>query len=405
MENDKLKKRKVILSNSILPYFKGISGDLMFFIAINTLFLTEVKGLSTAEISFLSTITYLTYMLLQPFALKIIQKIGNVRAIRLGTIMLLSSSVLITFGNHYFVIMLGYMLYQPSFILKKMDDVVLESNLHYLNRQGDYIKLANKANIIYSVITMVIALVAGKIFTLNHYLPMYLCISICVINFLMSFCIFDVGNTSFNHAEEKGKRIKFSKLVLTIFLSFALLYAIMNIGQNQSQLFIQYNLQDHFNLTLTATYFSIILVTSRVTRILGNLVFKKIYVRYQDKVSLLLSSIAIIAFAIILMGSCFNFAILVKFILMTIGFDLILAIRDPFEAYSTDLVLKNTKEEEQQKAISYLQLARRTCEFMINLIFSMLLIKIPLFYIIVCLMLLAILSLGVNRKLYKMIQK
>lgn len=72
MENDKLERRKVILSNSILPYFKGISGDLMFFIAINTLFLTEVKGLSTAEISFLSTTAYLTYMLLQSFALKII---------------------------------------------------------------------------------------------------------------------------------------------------------------------------------------------------------------------------------------------------------------------------------------------------------------------------------------------
>ena len=133
-------------------------------------------------------------------------------------------------------------------------------------------------------------------------------------------------------------------MVLTIFLSFALLYAIMNIGQSQSQLFIQYNLQDHFNLELTATYLSIILVTSRVARILGNLVFKKVYVKYKDKVSLLLSTITMIAFVIILIGSCFNFAILIKFILMTIGFDLILAIRDPFEAYSTDLLLKNTKD-------------------------------------------------------------
>lgn len=148
-------------------------------------------------------------------------------------------------------------------------------------------------------------------------------------------------------------------MVLTIFLSFALLYAIMNIGQSQSQLFIQYNLQDHFNLELTATYLSIILVTSRVARILGNLVFKKVYVKYKDKVSLLLSTITMIAFVIILIGSCFNFAILIKFILMTIGFDLILAIRDPFEAYSTDLLLKNTKAEEQQKAISYLQLSER----------------------------------------------
>ena len=85
-----------------------------------------------------------------------------------------------------------------------MDDVVLKRNVSYLNRQNDYIKLANKANLIYSVITMIIALIAGKVFIINHYLPIYLCISICIINFLMSFCIFDVGNTSFNHTEQKG---------------------------------------------------------------------------------------------------------------------------------------------------------------------------------------------------------
>lgn len=72
MEGEKLKRRKVIVSNSIIPYFIGISGDLMFFIAISTLFLTIVKGLSAAEITFLTTISNLSYILLQVPALKII---------------------------------------------------------------------------------------------------------------------------------------------------------------------------------------------------------------------------------------------------------------------------------------------------------------------------------------------
>lgn len=90
MENDKLKRRKVILSNKIIPYFIGISDDLMFFIAINTLFFTVVKGLSATEISFLTTIPSLSYIALQIPALKIITKIGNIKSIRIGTIMLLS---------------------------------------------------------------------------------------------------------------------------------------------------------------------------------------------------------------------------------------------------------------------------------------------------------------------------
>ena len=89
---------------------------------------------------------------------------------------------------------------------------------------------------------------------------------------------------------------------------------------------------------------------------------------------------------------------------MTIGFDLILAIRDPVEAYSSDLILKNTTAEQQQKAISYLHLARRIVATTISLIFSMLLLKIDLFYIIACLTILAIIGLIANTKLYIMIK-
>ena len=83
MEEEKLKRRKVIISNSIIPWFIGLSDDLMFFIAINSLFFTITKGLSPAQISFLGTISGLAYLILQIPALKIIQKIGTVKAVRL----------------------------------------------------------------------------------------------------------------------------------------------------------------------------------------------------------------------------------------------------------------------------------------------------------------------------------
>ena len=69
------------------------------------------------------------------------------------------------------------------------------------------------------------------------------------------------------------------------------------------------------------------------------------------------------------------------------------------------LILKNTTEQQQQKAISYLQLARRIVETAINLVVSMLLLKIDLLYIIIGLMILAILGLAITRKLYKMVKE
>ena len=71
----------------------------------------------------------------------------------------------------------------------------------------------------------------------------------------------------------------------------------------------------------------------------------------------------------------------------------------------TDLLLKNTVAEEQQKAVSYLQLSRRIGETTISLIFSMMLTKLDLFYVMICLMLFAIISLGINTKLYKMVKE
>lgn len=313
MENTKLKKRKVELSNKIIPYFMGLSDDLMFFIAINNLFFTIVKGLTVAQITFLTTISALAYIMIQVPALKIIQKIGNVKSIRIGTIMLLCSSLLITFGSNYIMIVIGYFLYQPAFIFKKMDHVVLKNNLSYLKKHHDYIKIANQAKIVYSIITMVIALIAGGIFAVNHYMPMYLCIGICIINILLSFCIFDSREENQNTNQDSPKvKIKFSQIVGMIFTSFALLYTTISLGQNNGKLFIQYNLQEHFEVGLTATFFSFIIVSSRIARIIGNIVFKKIYDKLKDKVNLILSVLTIIAFACVWIGSCLNSILVIK---------------------------------------------------------------------------------------------
>lgn len=86
-----------------------------------------------------------------------------------------------------------------------------------------------------------------------------------------------------------------------IFISFALLYTTISLGQTNSKLFIQYHLQAHFDVSTTAIYFSFILVSSRIARILGNVIFGKLYNKMKDKVNLLLPVIAMIKICL-----CFN---------------------------------------------------------------------------------------------------
>ena len=219
--------------------------------------------------------------------------------------MLLISSILITFGNEYLIILIGYIFYQPAFLFKKMDNVVLENNLRYLKKENNYLKMSNKSKVIYSSITMIIALISGPVFAINNYLPMYFCIGICIIDVLLSFCIFDINEeikTNKNCKEDKKEKIKFSnpKLIFIILASFGLIYSAISVGQDNSKLLIQYNLEKYFNIGLTATYLSVIIVISRISRIAGNLIFKKIYSKMKDKVNVFLSILLEIAFLFIL---------------------------------------------------------------------------------------------------------
>ena len=126
------KERKAAYTVRVLPWFMGGSNDLMFYIAINTLFFTAAKGLSAAQITLLTTVSGFACILLQRPFLAIIHKIGNTRSVRLGTLLLLAGSILLTFGPSYPFILAGHICYTCSFLFKSMDNVMLQSNLDYL---------------------------------------------------------------------------------------------------------------------------------------------------------------------------------------------------------------------------------------------------------------------------------
>lgn len=403
MEEQKVIKR-IEISNKILPWFMALTDDLMFFISVSTLFFKIVKNYSLFQITFLTTIFSMTYLLFQLPLLKIIKKIGNIKSIRIATFLLLCASVLITFGTNYIVTIIGYIFFGTSFIFKTMDNIVLEKNLTYINKKENYVKELNKSKIIYSVVTTIIALIGGMLFNINNYLPMYLCIFVCLTNFIISFFIVEAEDNKIKNKEDKKQQFKFSKTITLILLSYALLYSIISIGQDNVQLFTQINLEKSFEISKTATYLGIIIMTSRIARILGNLIFNKKITKIKDKVNIILPIIGIIAFGFVHIGNIVKTYGIIKIILITIGFDLILAIRDPIQINSRALILRETENNKKQQAISYLELSRRISETIINTLLSILLIKIELIYIISLLTLLVIISLIINTKLYKIIR-
>lgn len=392
--------------NKVFPWYSGLSADLLFWIAIDTLFLTVVKNLNASQIVSLTTISLIVCILFQIPLLKIIKKIGNTNSVRLGSFLLLLSSILLTFGNNYLLIVLGKILYEIAFTFQNMANAILRNNLELQNKSNEYVKIKTKSNTIYAAVTMLISFIASFMFNVNHYLPMLACISFCLLCFILSFTIVDFSK--FNKIKEKPvkkekTKIKYNKLIMMIIISYGLFYPIVNSGQSNGKLFIQQELLFHLDVEKTAIIIGIILCVSRIVRVISNILFHKIHHKYKEKVGVMLPILLSISIIFMIIGSFIQSSIIVKFTIMSLGYVIILFIRDPFKVYMQDLALNSSKKEEQQTLLTTLELSRKVIRAIISLSFTLLLINNPMILVISILLLLSIIEIGVSIKLYKLV--
>ena len=403
-----MNKQKIEKFNKVFPWYSGLSGDLLFWIAIDTLFLTVVKNFNASQIVSLTTVSLIAGIILQIPILKIIKKIGNYYSVISGTLLLLLSSILLTFGNNYIVIAIGKIVYEMSYTFRNMGNAILKNNLELQNRSDEYIKIRTKSNTIYAVVTMIISFVASIMFNINHYLPMIFCILFCLICFVLSFDIIDFSNYNKikeeNIKKQKGK-IKYTKLILLILISYALFYPIVNSGQSNGKLFIQQELLLKFDIETTSLIIGMIVCISRIIRVISNISFGKIHKKLKDKVGLILPIFLSISILLMIIGSFITNSLTLKFIIMSLGYIIILFIRDPFKVYIQDLGLKNVNKEEQQTLLTTLDLLRKIGRAILSFSFTLLLIDYPMILVISILLVLSLIEIMVSIKLYKLILK
>lgn len=271
-------------------------------------------------------------------------------------------------------------------------------------KSNDYAKIANKGMNLYAFLTLIVSLTASFLFNINPHLPMYLSIIICSIAFIMYFFMKDISKNNIVNFNENNKKIKikFNKTLWYIFIIYAIFYGIIVNGQQNTKLFIQYNLAEIYNIEKVSIYLGIIVVFSRLSRLIGSVVFGKVYYKIKDKSLLILTAILVISFILTTIGFLVELKVL-KFILMTIGFCIILAVRDPFRLYINDIVLKITKNEEKQKAISYIGFSRKFGTTIGSLLVTAILLKWEMIYVIIGIGILSIIDFLIAIKLYSML--
>lgn len=397
--------------NKLFPWFAGLSGDLLFWIAIDTLFLTIVKKFTVSQIVSLTSISLITCILLQVPLLNIIKGIGNTKSVRLGSLLLLISSILLTFGTDYIIIVIGKILYEVAFTFQNMINAVLKNNLELQNRENEYIKFRTNANTIYAVVTMIISFVASIMFNINNYLPMIGCILFCVICFILSFNMIDYSNNDcikdkiYKKNNYKQKKIRYSKIIIFIIISYGLFYPIVNSGQSNGKLFIQQELLKNFDVEKTALIIGGILCVSRIVRVISNILFNKIHKKYKDKVGFSLPLLLSLSLCLMVVGYLITYSIMLKILIMSLGYIIILFIRDPFKVYMQDLALKKTEREQQQSLLTTLDLSRKIVRAIMSLSFTAILVNNPMIVVITILIILSVIEIVISLYLYRMIQE
>lgn len=389
----------------IFPWYSGLTGDLLFYIAIDTLFLTVVKNFSPAEIVSITSLSQLICIALQFPILFIIKKIGNTASVRTGAFFLLLSAVFITFGKSYYLVLLGRVFHDVAAIFKSASIVALENNLDMLDKRGDFVRLRTSANTVYAVITMLISFVASYMFNLNNYLPMIGCITTCALGFIMSLFMKDCSDYNrIPRRRTSGVKVKISynRVIVIAVVLYSLFYSIVTNGQNEGKLFIQQNILLDFDVEQTSLIIGAIICVSRIIRVVSNVVFERLYKKHLDKMGIALPVLLGTAIALILFGS-FIPIIILKILVMAVGYTIILFIRDPFKLYVQDVIFASTQKEQHQTLLTVLEFGVKIATAGIGLAFSAILLSYPMLVIIAIMLAISVIEVILSIMLYRAI--
>lgn len=399
---------KIKRSIRLYPIFYAFSADLIFFVPIDTLYLNLVKGMDASQISAMTMIGLLVCILAKNTIVKIAKKIGNANSVKVGVLMLFIASIILTFGKSFISLVMYKIIYEVAFMFWDLTSILLRNDLIYLNKQDKYFSVRNKAKVMYGITTMITALASGYLFNLDKYLPMYISIIMYFIIFIVSFAFYEEKVDEENDirpTNTDNKKISITSTIFFIILSNEIFYTVIKLGQNNSKLFMQYDFQKVLSVEMVTYLITVIVFISRIVRIIGNIIFDKLYLKIKDKMSMVLTILEFMAFALLIIGHFIGFNFILKVIVMSAGFFLILAIRDSFSIYIEDTALKITKQDEQQKIMINIETYRKLGQLLLSVVFTLILMKYELIVIEFILLGLSTIEIIVNRKMCKKLER
>ncbi len=192
MEEQNTKERKTNMK--LYSIYRAISLDVIFFYAIEVLFLTQVKNISVADI-ILSKSFFAIFMIVLQIPISIlIDKIGTKNSTILGNIFNLIFIILIIFCDGLTTLIFAQFASALCFSLKNISDTTL---IHYsipeTKKEGEiFSKLEAKGVKNYYILDAITSIMAGFLYVINPYIPMIGALIFIVLSIILSAKFYDI---------------------------------------------------------------------------------------------------------------------------------------------------------------------------------------------------------------------
>lgn len=233
---------------------------------------------------------------------------------------------------------------------------MLKNNLKEQWKESEFVKWQSLGKLGYSIITTIIAAVAGIFFNIDAYLPMYLGIAFAVIGLIISIIY------SEPHVERKaeeiskvslGKIMRKRVMILIFFMNLITVgtYTFLHI---KSTLLLQIVCEDAgLALARISLIVSGAVLASRIVRVIANLVMPIIYKKTKKKPRLIMGISATVLFSGVLLaiGGNIKTNVVVNIILITLALFIVISVRDLYGTLEDKIVVASLNENEQRQAL------------------------------------------------------
>ena len=200
-----METNKNLKNIKLFPIYKLFAYDLLFYFAVQMLFLHDIKGISVANIVLLGSIYCAFQMLFQIPSTFVVDRIGYKKCILLGNILCTNAIITYMISNSLGIIIIGDFQMALGFALKSASETpFLFTTMKKEHIENKIAKVEAKGSSLYFYTEAVASILAGYLYIINPYIPIILCAA-CMLTATILSIYFDDSNITNENSEKISK--------------------------------------------------------------------------------------------------------------------------------------------------------------------------------------------------------